>query len=78
MARTVESEYDPPIVNFGEMGPIRCSRCKANMQFVDAGRRFQYLMCKVTTDAPIEYFQHLGHTGQRVNKYERAELVLGT
>ncbi|XP_067625844.1 uncharacterized protein [Eurosta solidaginis] len=46
MARMVEGEYEPPIANFGEMGPIRCNRCKANMQFVDAGRRFQCLMCK--------------------------------
>lgn len=57
MARTVEGEYEPPIVNFGELGPIRCNRCKAymspNMQFVDAGRRFQCLMCKVTTEGNV-------------------------
>ncbi|XP_067625254.1 uncharacterized protein [Eurosta solidaginis] len=39
-----------PIVNFGELGPIRCNRSKpyksSNMQFVDAGCCFQYLMCK--------------------------------
>ncbi|XP_067616504.1 protein transport protein Sec24C-like [Eurosta solidaginis] len=58
MARTVEGEYEPPIINF------------------DARRRFQSLVCKVTTDVPTEYFQHLGHTGQRVDKYECPELVL--
>ncbi|XP_067634910.1 protein transport protein Sec24C-like isoform X2 [Eurosta solidaginis] len=78
MARTVDGEYEPPIVNFGELGAIRCNRCKAHMQLVDAGLRFQCLMCKVTTDVPTAYFQHLGHTGQRVDKYERPELVLGT
>ncbi|XP_067634476.1 protein transport protein Sec24C-like [Eurosta solidaginis] len=76
MARTVEGEYEPPIVNFGELDPIRCNRCKAHMKFVDAGLRFQCLMCKVTTDVPTEYFQHLGHTRQRVDKYDRPELVL--
>lgn len=56
-ARTVEGEIIPPIVDFGEMGPIRCIRCKAymcpNMQFIDAGRRFQCLLCRVTTEGKI-------------------------
>ncbi|XP_067638102.1 protein transport protein Sec24C-like [Eurosta solidaginis] len=72
MARTVEGEYEPPIVNVGALGAIRCNRCKAHIQLVDAGRRFQCIML------PTAYFQHLAHTGQRVDKYERPELVLGT
>ncbi|KAL1517226.1 hypothetical protein ABEB36_001019 [Hypothenemus hampei] len=82
MARLSKDEYPPPIVNFGELGPVRCNRCKAYMcpymQFIDSGRRFQCLFCKATTDVPQEYFQHLDHTGQRMDKYERPELVLGT
>uniref|UniRef100_A0AAG5DSX1 Protein transport protein Sec24C n=1 Tax=Anopheles atroparvus TaxID=41427 RepID=A0AAG5DSX1_ANOAO len=81
-ARLAEGEMAPPIVDFGEMGPIRCVRCKAyicpTMQFVDGGRRFQCQFCKATTDVPAGYFQHLDHTGQRMDKYERPELVLGT
>lgn len=53
-AKTAEGEILPPIVDFGELGPIRCVRCKAymspNMQFVDAGRRFRCALCKATTD----------------------------
>ncbi|XP_017774073.1 PREDICTED: protein transport protein Sec24C [Nicrophorus vespilloides] len=82
MARTMEGEYMPPVVNFGELGPVRCIRCKAYMcpfmQFIDSGRRFQCLFCKAATDVPDEYFQHLDHTGQRMDRYERPELVLGT
>ncbi|XP_076263106.1 COPII coat complex component secretory 24CD [Rhynchophorus ferrugineus] len=82
MAKLDEKEYPPPIVNFGGLGPVRCIRCKAYMcpymQFIDSGRRFQCLFCKATTDVPQEYFQHLDHTGQRMDKYERPELVLGT
>ncbi|XP_037927400.1 protein transport protein Sec24C isoform X2 [Teleopsis dalmanni] len=81
-AHVNEGEYEPPIVDCGSLGPIRCNRCKAymspNMQFLDGGRRFQCLMCKVTTEVPTEYFAHLDHTGQRVDKYERYELVLGS
>ncbi|XP_058056951.1 protein transport protein Sec24C [Anopheles bellator] len=80
-ARLADQEMAPPIVDFGELGPIRCIRCKAyicpHMQFVDGGRRFQCQFCKATTDVPPGYFQHLDHTGQRMDKYERPELVLG-
>lgn len=53
-ARELEGEIQAPIVDFGELGPIRCIRCKAymspNMQFIDAGRRFQCLLCKASTE----------------------------
>ncbi|KAL7306841.1 hypothetical protein TKK_0001002 [Trichogramma kaykai] len=82
MALVEKDEYEPPIVDMGELGPVRCVRCKAYMcpymQFVDAGRRFQCMFCKATTDVPTEYFQHLDHTGQRMDRHERPELVLGT
>lgn len=56
-AKTIEGEIVPPIVDFGELGPIRCIRCKAymspNMQFVDAGRRFRCPLCKATTDGKL-------------------------
>uniref|UniRef100_A0A0A9W2S1 Protein transport protein Sec24C n=1 Tax=Lygus hesperus TaxID=30085 RepID=A0A0A9W2S1_LYGHE len=82
MAELLEEEQPPPLVDFGEMGPVRCIRCKAymcpNMQFFDGGRRFLCLLCKATTEVPAEYFQHLDQTGLRVDRYERAELMLGT
>jgi protein transport protein SEC24 len=54
MARMLEGEMQPPIVDMGEVGPVRCIRCKAymspNMQFIDAGRRFLCPLCKATTE----------------------------
>lgn len=59
LARTLEQEYPPPIVDFGEMGPVRCIRCKAYMspfmEFLDSGRRFQCLFCKATTDGKSDF-----------------------
>lgn len=60
MARVVDQEYEPPIVNFGDLGPVRCIRCKAYMcpfmQFIDSGRRFQCLFCKATTDGMLSIY----------------------
>lgn len=54
MAKVAEGEYEPPIVDMGEIGPVRCIRCKAYMspfmQFIDAGRRFQCMFCKAMTE----------------------------
>merc|ERR1719340_374092 len=82
MAEPGPEEFRPPVVNLGEMGPVRCMRCKAYMSpfmtFTDGGKRFQCIFCKATTEVPQEYFQHLDHTGQRIDKFERPELCLGT
>lgn len=47
----------PPVVDLGELGPVRCKRCKAymnpNMMFIDGGRRFQCVFCGAATDGMI-------------------------
>merc|ERR1719430_344935 len=82
LAEIAEGEYPTPVVDLGQTGPVRCMRCKAYMSpfmtFSDGGKRFQCSFCKATTEVPQEYFQHLDHTGQRMDKYERPELCLGT
>lgn len=51
-APVVEGEIEPPVSDFGASGPVRCLRCKAYMcpfmQFIDGGRRFQCVFCKVS------------------------------
>ena len=61
---------------------VRCNRCKAYMspfmRFTDGGKRFQCAMCHQISEVSNEYFAHLDHTGQRLDKYERPELHLGS
>jgi len=82
MARIQPDEIEPPITDFGPEGPVRCGRCKAYMcplmQFTDGGRKFQCPFCKALTEVPASYFQHLDHTGKRIDVFQRPELCLGT
>uniref|UniRef100_A0A8C4R113 SEC24 homolog C, COPII coat complex component n=1 Tax=Eptatretus burgeri TaxID=7764 RepID=A0A8C4R113_EPTBU len=48
------------------------------MQFIDGGRRFHCTFCSCTTEVPQHFFQHLDHTGRRVDYYERPELSMGS
>ncbi|XP_068114146.1 protein transport protein Sec24C isoform X3 [Hyperolius riggenbachi] len=80
---TLPSDEAPPcVVDHGETGPIRCNRCKAYMcpymQFIEGGRRFQCCFCSCVTEVPPQYFQHLDHTGKRVDCYDRPELSMGS
>ncbi|KAM9326103.1 protein transport protein Sec24C [Gastrophryne carolinensis] len=80
---TLPSDEAPPcVVDHGEAGPIRCNRCKAYMcpymQFIEGGRRFQCCFCSCVTEVPPHYFQHLDHTGKRVDSYDRPELSMGS
>ncbi|XP_063817407.1 protein transport protein Sec24C isoform X2 [Pseudophryne corroboree] len=80
---TLPSDEAPTcVVDHGETGPIRCNRCKAYMcpymQFIEGGRRFQCCFCSCVTEVPPHYFQHLDHTGKRVDCYDRPELSMGS
>ncbi|KAI3379270.1 hypothetical protein SNEBB_010895 [Seison nebaliae] len=75
-------DYQIPLINCGADGPVRCKRCKAymapQMQFIDGGQRFHCVWCDSFTDVPNEYFNHLDHTGCRIDKWQRAELCCGS
>jgi protein transport protein SEC24 len=70
------------VSDLGELGPVRCKRCKAYMcpfmQFIDNGKRFQCPFCDDVTQVPQEYFNHLDHMGRRVDAYERPEFCCGS
>ncbi|XP_030308646.1 protein transport protein Sec24C isoform X1 [Calypte anna] len=82
LATLPPEENLPYLVDHGESGPVRCNRCKAYMcpfmQFIEGGRRFQCCFCSCVTEVPPQYFQHLDHTGKRVDFYDRPELSLGS
>ncbi|KAG2557595.1 hypothetical protein PVAP13_8NG220200 [Panicum virgatum] len=76
------SEEPIQLVDFGEMGPIRCSRCKAYinpfMRFVDQGRHFVCNLCGFRNDTPRDYMCNLGPDGRRRDADDRPELCRGT
>ncbi|CAN6362943.1 unnamed protein product [Urochloa humidicola] len=76
------SEEPIQLVDYGEMGPIRCSRCKAYinpfMKFVDQGRHFICNLCGFRNDTPRDYMCNLGPDGRRRDADDRPELCRGT
>lgn len=80
-ASLTEYEKEPPVVDLGPQGPIRCQRCKAYicpfMEFQDGGRSFRCPFCHARTSVEDAYFAHLDHTGRRTDIEMRPELCLG-
>ncbi|CAI9754037.1 unnamed protein product [Fraxinus pennsylvanica] len=76
------SEEPIQVVDFGENGPVRCSRCKGYinpfMKFIDQGRRFICNLCGFTDETPSDYHCNLGPDGRRRDADERPELCRGT
>uniref|UniRef100_A0A1D1Z3K7 Protein transport protein Sec24-like At4g32640 n=1 Tax=Anthurium amnicola TaxID=1678845 RepID=A0A1D1Z3K7_9ARAE len=76
------SEDPIQVVDFGESGPLRCSRCKGYinpfMKFIDQGRRFICNLCGFTDETPRDYCCNLGPDGRRRDADERPELCRGT
>ncbi|KAK7280562.1 hypothetical protein RJT34_25626 [Clitoria ternatea] len=76
------SEEPIQVVDFGEGGPVRCSRCKAYinpfMKFIDQGRRFICNLCGFSDETPRDYHCNLGPDGRRRDADERPELCRGT
>ncbi|OMO96447.1 Zinc finger, Sec23/Sec24-type [Corchorus olitorius] len=76
------SEDPIPVLDFGESGPIRCSRCKGYinpfMKFIDHGKRFICNFCGFVDNTPHEYQCNLGPDGRRRDADERPELCRGT
>ncbi|TYI21674.1 hypothetical protein ES332_A06G054000v1 [Gossypium tomentosum] len=81
MALPHPSEDPIQVVDFGESGPVRCSRCKGYinpfMKFIDQGRKFICNLCGFTDETPRDYHCNLGPDGRRRDADERPELCRG-
>jgi protein transport protein SEC24 len=82
LAAQQEGEQPIPVLDFGDIGPPRCRRCRAYinpfMQFKSGGNKFVCNMCTYPNDTPGEYFAPTDHTGVRTDRLQRPELMLGT
>lgn len=69
-------------VDFGEAGPPRCKSCRAYIcafnNWKDQGRKWDCVMCEAENDTPVDYVGPIDHTGQRLDRRDRAELYRGS
>ena len=80
---TVQAGETPiPVLDFGEIGPPRCRRCRAYinpfMIFRSGGNKFVCNMCTFPNDVAPEYFAPTDPSGTRVDRAQRPELTMGT
>ncbi|OAK94663.1 hypothetical protein IQ06DRAFT_259849 [Phaeosphaeriaceae sp. SRC1lsM3a] len=82
LAPLQEGEQPTPVLDFGDVGPPRCRRCRAYvnpfMQFVSGGNKFVCNMCTYPNDTPGEYYAPTDHAGVRTDRLQRPELMQGT
>ena len=82
LASLAEGEQPIPVLDFGDIGPPRCNRCRAYinpfMVFRSGGNKFICNMCTHANDITPEYFAPTDPTGIRVDRMQRPELMLGT
>lgn len=82
LAALQEGEQPVPVLDFGEIGPPRCRRCRTYinpfMTFRSGGSKFVCNMCTHPNDVSPEYFSPTDPSGSRVDRLQRPELTLGT
>ena len=82
LARLQAGEKPVPVLDFGDIGPPRCRRCRAYinpfMIFRSGGNKFVCNMCTFPNDVSPEYFAPADMSGVRVDRAQRPELMTGT
>lgn len=82
LAKQTDGEQAIPVLDFGEVGPPRCRRCRAYinpfMVFSNGGNRMTCNLCGHPNEVAPEYFAPTDPSGVRVDRQQRPELMLGT
>ena len=82
LASLQAGEIPIPVLDFGELGPPRCRRCRAYvnpfMTFRSGGNKLVCNMCTFPNDVSSDYFAPTDPTGVRVDRAQRPELTTGT
>ncbi|GAB7360429.1 hypothetical protein MBLNU230_g8384t2 [Neophaeotheca triangularis] len=82
LAKQADGEQAIPVLDFGDVGPPRCRRCRAYinpfMIFSNGGNRMTCNLCGHPNEVPPEYFAPTDPQGIRVDRGSRPELTLGT
>ncbi|KAL8695529.1 MAG: hypothetical protein Q9224_003383 [Gallowayella concinna] len=77
-----DGEQAVPVLDFGDVGPPRCRRCRTYinpfMTFRSGGNKLVCNMCTFPNDVPPEYFAPTDPSGVRVDRAQRPELTVGT
>ena len=82
LAPPQDGEQAIPVLDFGEIGPPRCRRCRTYinpfMTFRAGGNKVVCNMCTFPNDVSPEYFAPTDPSGVRVDRGQRPELTTGT
>lgn len=74
LAALHEGEQPIPLIDFGEIGPPRCRRCRAYINpfitFPSGGSKFICNMCNFPNDVSQEYFAPTDPSGVRVDRMQ--------
>lgn len=75
-------EHPIPLIDYGEMGPPRCRKCRAYinpfMSFIQGGSKFVCNLCLFPSDVGAEWFSPLNGIGKRQDFDHRPEFNYGT
>ncbi|KAJ1853413.1 COPII coat Sec23p-Sfb3p heterodimer component [Coemansia sp. RSA 1822] len=82
LADLAPTEAPVKLIDFGDEGPIRCSRCKTYinpyMVFINGGKHFVCNICRHENDVADDYFCNLDMVGRRLDREARPELHNGS